>query len=267
MTVSVPFELIHLINIMVMGTLLLLAYGMGVTHSMLAPIFFFVIALVFLGVLDVNAKLWNPFGEDKVDLPLNLWAQEFLKGLAAMLDYEHDGASNGWEMELQEEKTHHTKLRLALDMHQVTALLTSAQLPAESTVRARSVRFESPVAAHAFPVTGLYTGAPAYPAAHHLHAPDAHAGVAAAHSLPAREPNTLVSHHHPQAPPDPQLHVPPLQFQPEAGDPEAPLHSAPVPGLQDKVEGDANAMSRAVQWALMSSGTFGETVRQQFRRS
>ncbi|CAE7223389.1 unnamed protein product [Symbiodinium natans] len=108
--VQVPLHYQHLVTVMVFGNLLFLSYGMALTKSWLAPCMFLLISIILIGMMDVSARLWNPFGAESTGFALQMWAGEFLAGARAILDYEHDGAKEGWAHELQEE--HYANINL-----------------------------------------------------------------------------------------------------------------------------------------------------------
>eukprot|EP00930_Biecheleria_cincta_P035084 TRINITY_DN24160_c0_g1_i1.p1 TRINITY_DN24160_c0_g1~~TRINITY_DN24160_c0_g1_i1.p1 ORF type:complete len:833 (-),score=131.23 TRINITY_DN24160_c0_g1_i1:134-2350(-) len=117
----VPFQYHHLLTGTVTGTLIMLAYGMAMTDSCLSPCMFIMISLTFIGMMEIAAQLWNPFGKDAVDFPVNKWVADCLDGLGAIIDYEHDGAKEMWKLELQEEQRART--RFVLGRAEVDSLL------------------------------------------------------------------------------------------------------------------------------------------------
>jgi len=118
---AIPFQYHHLLTAVVSGNLMVLAYGMALTDSCLAPPIFIIMTVMFMGMMDLSAQLWNPFGSDAVDFPVNKWVSECLAGLSAILEYEHDGAKEGWKTELEEEKQ--VKVQLALKRKEVDDIL------------------------------------------------------------------------------------------------------------------------------------------------
>lgn len=109
---AVPFQYHHLLTGTITGTLVMLAYGMAMTESCLSPCMFIMISLTFIGMMELAAQLWNPFGKDAVDFPVNKWVADCLDGLGAIIDYEHDGAREHWQLELQEEQRARTRFVL-----------------------------------------------------------------------------------------------------------------------------------------------------------
>ena len=59
---------------MVFLTLLLLAYGMALSESAMAPGIFLIMDLVLLGMLDVAQELWDPFSSR--EFPMQKWTEE-----------------------------------------------------------------------------------------------------------------------------------------------------------------------------------------------
>jgi len=117
----IPFVYFHLLNFMIVVNLMMWAYGMGITLALWAPISFFFTALIFLGMMDLASLLANPFGDDSVDFPMNYWLVDFSENLAALMDYEHDGAKTTYNAELEDEKK--VKTRLSLSMAEVESIL------------------------------------------------------------------------------------------------------------------------------------------------
>lgn len=118
---AVPFQYHHLLTGVLTGTLIMLAYGMAMTESCVSPCLYILISLTFIGMMELAAQLWNPFGRDAVDFPVNKWVADCLDGLGAIMDYEHDGAKEAWGLELQEEQRART--RFVLGRAQVDNLL------------------------------------------------------------------------------------------------------------------------------------------------
>jgi len=121
MTFPVPFQYFHLLSLMIMVNISIWAFGMGLSDSVFAPVLFFFSSLIFIGMMDLASQLSNPFGDDEVDFPLHCWTARFLRNIAALLDYEHDGASNDFKEDLEEEVRR--KPRLHLDITEVESLL------------------------------------------------------------------------------------------------------------------------------------------------
>lgn len=111
--VKVPVHYHHLLTVMVFGDLMFLSIGMAMTMSWLAPCMFALMCVILLGMMDVAARLWNPFGADSTGFALQMWAGEFLAGARAILEYEHDGAKDGWAHELHEEHYANVNLQKA----------------------------------------------------------------------------------------------------------------------------------------------------------
>lgn len=121
LSLPIPFEYFHLLVVMQVCTLLLLGYSIGLTNSCFAPMVYFLLLLTFLGIMDISSSLYDPFGQDAVDFPLNQWVVECLAGISALLDYKHEGEEEGWDAELKDEAKARTRLRLG--QAEVDALL------------------------------------------------------------------------------------------------------------------------------------------------
>ncbi|CAE7663254.1 unnamed protein product, partial [Symbiodinium pilosum] len=153
--VKVPFHYHHLLTVMVFIDLLVLSYGMALSESCLAPCMFLLMATIMIGMMDVASLLWNPFGAHATGFALHQWAQEFLAGVRAILDYEHDGSKEGWKHELQEE--HYANIDLQKTPEEVQTLFDRAPQPPPQQV--------------------VVADEHAYTQQEHEHAPDGHVEV------------------------------------------------------------------------------------------
>jgi len=86
----IPFPYFHLLNLMLVVNLGLWAYGMGVSHSIFAPICFFFAALIFCGMLEMAAQMTDPFGQDDVDFPINTWLGGTLADMGVLLEFQKE---------------------------------------------------------------------------------------------------------------------------------------------------------------------------------
>mmetsp|Transcript_18164 Transcript_18164/g.38839 ORF Transcript_18164/g.38839 Transcript_18164/m.38839 type:complete len:381 (+) Transcript_18164:239-1381(+) len=91
-----PFQYFHLLNMMVVVNLLLWAYGMGVTHSIFAPVGFFFAELIFCGMMELAGQMSDPFGYDEVDFPLHHWLANALWDASVILEYDYDIGKGGF---------------------------------------------------------------------------------------------------------------------------------------------------------------------------
>mmetsp|Transcript_88317 Transcript_88317/g.175570 ORF Transcript_88317/g.175570 Transcript_88317/m.175570 type:complete len:404 (-) Transcript_88317:78-1289(-) len=121
MNFPLPFEYVHLLSLMITLNLTLWAYGIGVTRSIFGPVFYFFSALIFTGMMDLASQLADPFGEDEADFPVAHWVLEFLLNMSALLDYEHDGHSIGFEDDLADEER--SPMQLRIDLHSIQKLM------------------------------------------------------------------------------------------------------------------------------------------------
>jgi len=69
-SLPVPFQYFHLLNVMIVVNLGIWAYGFGIMQSMFAPVGFFFTEIIFCGLMEMAAQLTDPFGTDDVDLPV-----------------------------------------------------------------------------------------------------------------------------------------------------------------------------------------------------
>lgn len=130
-----PFEYFQLLQFTVFVNLLLWAYGMGISASVLAPLYFTCTLLVYLGLLDLAARLANPYASDAIDDQMGDWIAEFLSNMSALVEYEHDGAGD-WKVELDDERT--ARLRLDLRQEDVETLLGLSSAGSAASAAARA---------------------------------------------------------------------------------------------------------------------------------
>jgi hypothetical protein len=100
----VPFGYVHLLSLMICLCLAASAYGMAITGSIFAPFFYSLTSVVFIGMMDLANRLSDPLGEDESDFPLSKWIQTFLSNVASLIDYEHDGALDDFQQEIEDEE-------------------------------------------------------------------------------------------------------------------------------------------------------------------
>eukprot|EP00929_Paragymnodinium_shiwhaense_P106177 TRINITY_DN7137_c0_g1_i1.p1 TRINITY_DN7137_c0_g1~~TRINITY_DN7137_c0_g1_i1.p1 ORF type:complete len:520 (-),score=112.28 TRINITY_DN7137_c0_g1_i1:417-1976(-) len=100
----IPFQYFHLVNIMVFINLIIFAYRFGVTDSLFAPLVFFVVAFLFVGMLDLGQMLSEPFGDDIVDLPVDEWLSEALSSTRDMVELQNAHLKDQWQGVLSEEQ-------------------------------------------------------------------------------------------------------------------------------------------------------------------
>jgi predicted membrane chloride channel (bestrophin family) len=99
----VPFQYFHLLNFMVFMNLLLWAYELGRSPSFGGPIIFFVLEIVFIGMLDVAIQISNPFGRDAVDFDISDWMYTSFRSAVNLMEYNFVGSSDGWKRALTQE--------------------------------------------------------------------------------------------------------------------------------------------------------------------
>lgn len=85
----VPFVYYHLLNAMICINCALWAVSMSATQSVFGPFVFLVSCLLYVGMLEVAKAMSNPFGDDDVDFPLELWYDKFIEAhRTLLLDYD-----------------------------------------------------------------------------------------------------------------------------------------------------------------------------------
>jgi predicted membrane chloride channel (bestrophin family) len=92
----IPFQYFHLLNLMLVVNLLLWAYGMGVSHSVFAPVVYFFAALIFMGMMELATQLTNPFGEDDTDFPMRMWVVELMENSVVLCESNYPGEKDGF---------------------------------------------------------------------------------------------------------------------------------------------------------------------------
>lgn len=75
---QLPFQYFHILNIMVQMNLLVWAYGMAITESLIGPIVYFFATLIFMGLMELANQLADPYGEDETDFPIDTWMTQML---------------------------------------------------------------------------------------------------------------------------------------------------------------------------------------------
>jgi len=95
-SLPVPVQYVHILNVMVLVVISLYSFKMALTHSVFAPFTFSMAQMIFLGMMALAARLENPFGTDDVDFPNLLWVKEFLQSSQAHLDHIGPGLDD-WD--------------------------------------------------------------------------------------------------------------------------------------------------------------------------
>lgn len=114
MSLPIPFQYFHLLNLMIVINLLLWAYGMGISESAFAPFVYFFAALIFMGMMELAVQLSDPFGDDETDFPLDRWLREVLEDARTLLESEQPGEDDAFKSLIKGEE----RLRVSPDMEQ-----------------------------------------------------------------------------------------------------------------------------------------------------
>lgn len=93
----IPFQYFHLLNLMIVLNLVLWAYAIGITASVLAGFTYFVATLTFMGMMELCKVLSNPFGDDDTDFPLNKWVSHVIEDAIVLLDAQHFGQKDKFQ--------------------------------------------------------------------------------------------------------------------------------------------------------------------------
>lgn len=119
MELTMPFAYVHLLNFMLMITMLLLAFSMGMADSYLSVLIFFIVQLVFFGVRELSVALSDPFGIDQVDFPAVMWMTSVYNRCIAIANDDWDPSRRpGLEFSsLQKIDWGKTVLDLQVDLH------------------------------------------------------------------------------------------------------------------------------------------------------
>uniref|UniRef100_A0A6U6NSW9 Bestrophin homolog n=1 Tax=Zooxanthella nutricula TaxID=1333877 RepID=A0A6U6NSW9_9DINO len=82
---QIPFQYFHLLSVMVQANLLMWAYNMALTESWFATPVFIACSTIFIGLMELSSALADPFGEDDVDFPTELWVDEATRSATDMM--------------------------------------------------------------------------------------------------------------------------------------------------------------------------------------
>lgn len=102
----VPFQYFHLMNVLLVVNLSLWAYTMAASDSFYGIAIFFVVELIFMGMMRVGSALSDPFGSDAVDFPMAAWLYDVFDRAEMLLEYDMSGVSgdpskgNAWKKAL-----------------------------------------------------------------------------------------------------------------------------------------------------------------------
>lgn len=89
MTLPMPFQYFHLMNLMMLLNLGLWSYTLAMVDSYFAPLIFFFIQLMFQGLRELTIGLSDPFGDDDVDFPLSSWLTGLYRKLFDLLEVNY----------------------------------------------------------------------------------------------------------------------------------------------------------------------------------
>jgi len=103
-SLPIPFQYFHMLNVMVCMNVLSWAYIMGVTPSLFGPFVFFCAALIFIGMMELGSQLSNPFGQDEVDFPVAAWLNEYASLVGFLLTSHSRPADKEWRNSLKSAK-------------------------------------------------------------------------------------------------------------------------------------------------------------------
>jgi len=91
---ALPFQYYHLLNIMITVNLVLWAYGMALTNSVMAPFAYFFASCIFMGLMELANQLADPFGEDETDFPIDDWMQKMIEVNVMIIERPSQGGGS-----------------------------------------------------------------------------------------------------------------------------------------------------------------------------
>jgi len=96
LSLPVPFQYFHVLNVMVLANVALWCYKMAISKSVFAPFTFILAQLIFLGMMELASQLSNPFGTDDVDFPSNDWVTDFIASSIGLIEDDSPGQRDQW---------------------------------------------------------------------------------------------------------------------------------------------------------------------------
>jgi len=84
-----PFQYFHVMNLMLLCTLLMMAVVDGTNTNYAGSIVFFLVEIAFMGIREVAMGMSDPFGDDDVDFPVDEWFNEVLHTCIHLLEFEY----------------------------------------------------------------------------------------------------------------------------------------------------------------------------------
>eukprot|EP00927_Polykrikos_kofoidii_P029635 TRINITY_DN25600_c0_g1_i1.p1 TRINITY_DN25600_c0_g1~~TRINITY_DN25600_c0_g1_i1.p1 ORF type:complete len:408 (+),score=58.93 TRINITY_DN25600_c0_g1_i1:218-1441(+) len=92
LSLPIPFQYYHVMNLMLLLNLGLWAYALALEDSVFAPLIFFFTQLMFQGIRELTIALADPFGTDETDFPLSEWMSEIYVRVQCLLEDPWDPA-------------------------------------------------------------------------------------------------------------------------------------------------------------------------------
>jgi len=81
-----PFQYFHIMSFMMTINLVLWSYSLACKKSLLTPLLYLFIQMVFQGIRELSAALADPFGDDEVDFPIENWLVEIVRRNAVLME-------------------------------------------------------------------------------------------------------------------------------------------------------------------------------------
>jgi len=129
LSLPVPFQYFHLLNVMVFVNIVVLAYVMGTTRNLGAPLIFCACEVTFMGLIELASQLSNPFGNDEVDFPLNAWLSDLVRKAKLVMESKYrENTAEAWAPVLAGAQR---RLRLSTEAGRQGACGVRGWLPAE----------------------------------------------------------------------------------------------------------------------------------------
>jgi len=89
----VPYHYFQFLNLLVMLTSVMWAYGMSRYNSFFAPVTYMITSFFYFGVVTLGNMFAHPFGDDFVDFPVHFWLEGFLKNSQNFIHSNYPGGA------------------------------------------------------------------------------------------------------------------------------------------------------------------------------
>eukprot|EP00401_Gymnodinium_catenatum_P018205 CAMPEP_0117510918 /NCGR_PEP_ID=MMETSP0784-20121206/28238_1 /TAXON_ID=39447 /ORGANISM="" /LENGTH=283 /DNA_ID=CAMNT_0005306571 /DNA_START=314 /DNA_END=1164 /DNA_ORIENTATION=+ len=86
MSLPMPFQYFHIMNLMLVLNLIFWAYSLGCEDSFFAPFIYMFVQMMYQGIRELSTALSDPFGDDAVDFPVNKWLASLYSSMYGVLE-------------------------------------------------------------------------------------------------------------------------------------------------------------------------------------